>query len=235
MSIAALEQRLALVDREPDHLRLQGRAVFGDLIPALLAIPARELVGCLLSWRVHHPDGLGMLFDAASASDEASDHVAAALVHVLSQWLDVPRTDAVLVRAFPRLVSPQRDWAAEREGVNGPLGLVEGRDYQGTGELADEERWPDDESLPPGDSVAGLQARLQTWDLNPGPVTGSWNERTRVALRRFQFEHFLAGPEVDEETLRTLGIDGEELERARQRGFQLVEGSPEAVMRPPAS
>jgi putative peptidoglycan binding protein len=227
MSIESLEAGMIGIENNLDLLRLHGIAVFRQDLPILCSLSSEDLVTCLLDWRVDCPNALYRLLEAVAQSDEASDHVAEALTHILSGWTEEPgTTDDVLVRAFPRIPSPQRNWVADRPGVHGPLGPVAGRDFESMGDLADEDEWPEGTPQPPGDTVAGLQARLQ-WNLNPGPVTGTWNPKTRAALYRFQFEHGILSPgTIDEETLRDLGVEPDEIERVRERGYQLVEGSP---------
>jgi hypothetical protein len=227
MSIESLEEELAYVETNVELSRLHGSAIFGRYLPTLCSLTSDDLVACLLNWRVEYPNALYHLFEAVAQSDEASDHVADALTYVLSQWTDEPSTtDEVLIRAFPRIPHPQRNWVADRRGVRVPLGLIAGRDFESMGELSDEDAWPEGAPQPPGDTVAGLQARLQ-WNLNPGPVTGYWNPKTRAALYRYKFEEYLPNPgTVDEKTLQRLEVEPDAIERARERGFELVEGPP---------
>ncbi|HEX8703423.1 MAG TPA: peptidoglycan-binding domain-containing protein [Myxococcaceae bacterium] len=90
------------------------------------------------------------------------------------------------------------------------LGLAEGRDFERTtlGSLSMYDRWPRDKALPPLDTAAGIQARLVREGYDPGPVTGDWNERTRKALYRFQWESNHPNPgELDDLTRGWLDQD----------------------------
>src|SRR4051812_12926776 len=104
MSIDSLESGMVWVENNLDLLRLHGIAVFSQDLPILCSLTSEDLVTCLLSWRVDCPSALYRLLEAVAQSDEASDHVAKALTHILSTWTDEPSTtDNVLVRAFPRI------------------------------------------------------------------------------------------------------------------------------------
>lgn len=194
MSLAELDKKLRAADTDT-VLRIAGSpSTLRPWIDELKALPPAELHVQLLQWMQEAPNGLGLLLRAVAEDDAVAAHVAQALLLKLTIWnLDSAMegdVDRVLVRAYPALQDPQREWVAERPGVAEALGLSEGRDFERTtlGNLSLYDRWPRGKPLPPTDTVEGIQARLVREGYDPGPVAGEWNARTRKALYRFQWE-----------------------------------------------
>jgi hypothetical protein len=174
-------------------------------IDELCDLGPTELADKLLEWEPKDPDGVDALLREAAKTDRAALHFAKALVQLLTVWKDGQGpwvgVEDVLLRAFPKLESPERDWVAERDAIREKYQLVPGKDFIAMGRPRDEDQWPRNKPLPPIDSVRGVQARLLRAGYNCGPITGEWNDATRRALVRYQVERAVgASGELDEQT-----------------------------------
>jgi hypothetical protein len=215
MSAASIKARLLEVEKDRDAIlssEAGNLAPVADLVPEIARMKPKELLLHLFEWESEAPDALNMLLHAASRSEETAVPVARALVRMLTTWKEGqgPWTgvDDVLVRAFPHLTGPERDWVAERSAVREHYGLVPGKDFVAMGEPSEKDQWPRKKPLPPLDDVRGVQARLLRAGYNCGPITGQMNDATRRALTRLQVESSLpATGEIDAETRERLSYE----------------------------
>ncbi len=208
MNARTIKSRLLEVQDDDDAIRAGELGAFDPvkaLIPEIAKMPPKDLADRLLEWEPAAPDALNLLLRAAARSERSAVPVARALVQLLTLWKEGEGpwvgVDEVLVRAFPKLDAPERDWVAERTAVRERYGLEPGKDFVPMGAPSDADQWPYDRPLPPFGTTAGVQARLLRAGYNSGPITGEWNDATRRALVRYQVEHALAPTgELDEPT-----------------------------------
>jgi hypothetical protein len=205
MSATTIKARLLQVQADEGAIRTQDVSRLEGSIEELCKLQPNELADRLLEWEPIAPDAVNLLLLAAARSDRGALSFARALVQLLTTWKDGIGpwlgVDEVLLRAFPQLAGPERDWVAERTAVRQKYSLVPGTDFVPMGEPRDEDQWPADRPLPPLDSARGVQARLLRAGYNCGPITGEWNEATRRALVRYQVEKAIrASGELDEPT-----------------------------------
>jgi hypothetical protein len=189
--------RLSEIQADDDAIRMVDLSRVEDLVPEICKLAPNALADRLLAWEPEAPDAVDLLLRAAAKSDVGALHVTRALVQLLTTWKDGQGpwvgTDEVLLRAFPSLAPPERDWVAERSAIRARYGLVPGKDFVPMGQPRDEDQWPRKKPLPPIDDVRGVQARLLRAGYNTGPITGEMNDATRRALVRYQIEHALPG------------------------------------------
>jgi hypothetical protein len=205
MSAAMIKSRLLQVQADGDAIRTDDVSRLEGSIDELCKLKPNELADRLLEWEPAAPDALNLLLRAAARSDRSALHFARALVQLLTTWKDGLGpwlgVDEVLLRAFPQLGSPERDWVAERAAIREKYELVPGKDFVPMGDPREEDQWPANQPLPPLDSTRGVQARLLRAGYNCGPITGEWNEATRRALVRYQVEKAIRpSGELDEPT-----------------------------------
>jgi hypothetical protein len=193
MSRESIKQRLAKIQRDDDALRIAIADGVDQILDELKSTSPKELSALLLDWYRDGPDAVDLLLRSAARSDEHALVFARALVQLLTLWPDGDGPwvgiEDVLIRAFPKLGPPERDWVAERPAVREKYGLVPNRDFIPMGEVDEKDQWPSDQELPPLDDVRGIQARLLRAGYNSGAITGAWNDATRRALVRYQVEH----------------------------------------------
>jgi putative peptidoglycan binding protein len=187
-----IKNRLLEIEAQKDALRTKDQSLVRDLLPLVEKMHPNALADGLLSWETDAPDAVNLLLEAASREEKTALHVARALVQLLTGWRDgvgpSSGVDAVLIRVFPKLAEPERDWVAERVAVRAKYNLVPGKDFIPMGEPEEGDQWPAGKRLPPIDDIRGVQARLLRAGYNSGPITGTFNEETRRALLRYQVE-----------------------------------------------
>lgn len=176
---------LAALDRDIDRLRLSVAEDVSAARAALLATePLLNRIVQLGEWASAFPRATSQLLRVIARDPVASARLASTVLGC--RWFDPDDADEVLAAAFPGIRGAVRDAAADRVGVRRLAGIAEGVGYMPVPPPDPTWLWPIGRPFPSADTVEGVQARLNYFDLGAGPVTGTWSEPTRRAFVRWQ-------------------------------------------------
>ena len=167
----------------------------------LLNVDVPHGIALLARWGLDYPTATGELLSRLAKDPESALKLAPIVLGVTNHWLE-DEFDEILAAAFPQLTGPWRDAAVDRSGVRELLKLPLGAGYEVVPKPDPSWKWPIGKPFPSGDTVEGVQARLNYFGRGCGPVTGEWNEMTQRALMRWQIENGIEPTgELDEDTI----------------------------------
>lgn len=175
-------EELESLEGDLDRLRI---ASSGDVATALSELQAldspRSRSAILGGWWVKYRNATSQLLRVIARDQEMAEQFASTLL--ACEVLPADHVDDVLALAFPALTGAFRDAAMDRSGVRERLRIDEqlALPKPEAGWL-----WPEGKPFPPGDTVEGVQARLNYLGLGAGPVTGEWTDLTQRAFVRWQ-------------------------------------------------